>query len=246
MGAKVSVITINFNNLIGLKTTFESVINQDFTEFEYLLIDGDSTDGSKEFLKENSEKIDFWLSEKDQGIYDAMNKGIRNSNGDYLIFLNSGDFFSGTDSISKMISTSNGEDLVYGNLLIQESGKSWIKKYPNRLNFRYFYFESLPHPACLISIRLFEQHGLYDTTLKIASDWKFFILAVARHNCTYKYVDEEISTFSLDGLSSSKANRILLANERESVMKKFFYFYYMAYNLYLKVLGKDLRIHTAN
>ena len=245
MGAKVSVITINFNNLIGLKTTFESVINQDFTEFEYLLIDGDSTDGSKEFLKKNSEKIDFWLSEKDQGVYDAMNKGIKNSNGDYLIFLNSGDFFSGTDSISKMITISNGEDLVYGNLLIQEFEKSWIKKYPNRLNFRYFYFESLPHPACLISKRLFKQHGLYDTTLKIASDWKFFLLAVAKHNCTYKYVDEEISTFSLDGLSSNKDNKFLLANERKSVMKKYFYFYYMAYNLYLEVLGKDIRTHSA-
>ncbi len=240
MGAKVSVITINFNNVVGLKTTFESVINQNFTEFEYLLIDGDSTDGSKEFLEENSEKIDFWVSEKDQGVYDAMNKGILNSNGDFLIFLNSGDFFSGTDSISKMIVNSQGEDLVYGNILVQESGKSWIKKYPNRLNFRYFYFESLPHPACLISRRLFEQHGLYDTTLKIASDWKFFLLAVARNNCTYKYVDEAISTFSLDGLSSNKDNRLLLANERKSVMKKYFYFYYLAYYLYLKVFGKDM------
>lgn len=240
MGIKVSIITINLNNLIGLKRTFESVISQDFPEIEYLLIDGDSTDGSREFIKQNSEKIFFWLSDKDKGVYDAMNKGIKNSTGDYLIFLNSGDFFSGPDSLSKLISNSQGEDLVYGNLLVQETEKAWIKKYPESLNFRYFYFESLPHPACLISRRLFDQYGLYDTTLKIASDWKFFLLAVAKYNCTYKYVDREISTFSFDGLSSKKENIETLENERRSTLKKNFNLYFLFYSLYLWVLGKSI------
>lgn len=240
MGIKVSIITINLNNLVGLKRTFESVISQDFPEIEYLLIDGDSTDGSREFIKQNSEKIFFWLSEKDFGVYDAMNKGIKNSTGDYLIFLNSGDFFSGADSISKLISNSQGEDLVYGNLLVQETEKAWIKKYPESLNFRYFYFESLPHPACLISRRLFDQYGLYDTTLKIASDWKFFLLAVAKYNCTYKYVDREISTFSFDGLSSKKENIETLENERRSTLKKYFNLYFLFYSLYLRVLRKSI------
>lgn len=240
MGIKVSIITINLNNLIGLKRTFESVISQDFPEIEYLLIDGDSTDGSREFIRENSEKIFFWLSEKDFGVYDAMNKGIKNSTGDYLIFLNSGDFFSGPDSISKLISNSQGEDLVYGNLLVQETEKAWIKKYPESLNFRYFYFESLPHPACLISRRLFDQYGLYDISLKIASDWKFFLLAVAKYNCTYKYVDKEISTFSFDGLSSKKENIEILENERRSTLKKYFNLYFLFYSLYLRVLRKSI------
>ncbi len=240
MGIKISVITINLNNLIGLKHTFESVINQDFPEIEFLIIDGESTDGSKEFIEENSEKTDFWLSEKDLGIYHAMNKGIKNSSGDYLIFLNSGDFFSGADSISKLISNSKGEDLIYGNLMIQESKNSWVKKYPQSLNFRYFYFESLPHPACLISRKLFDQHGLYDTSLKIASDWKFFLLSVAKYNCTYKYVDLEISTFSFDGLSSKKENKVILENERRVTLKKYFNFYFSFYNLYLKGLGKSI------
>lgn len=240
MGIKVSVITINLNNLIGLKRTFDSVINQDFPEIEYLVIDGDSTDGSREFIKQNSGKIDFWLCEKDSGIYNAMNKGIKKANGDYLIFLNSGDFFSDSDSISKLISNSQGEDLVYGNLLVQESEKTWLKKYPESLNFRYFYFESLPHPACLISRKLFDQFGLYDTSLKIASDWKFFLLSVAKYNCTYKYVDQEISTFSFDGLSSKKENIVILENERWLTLKKYFNFYFLFYDLYLKVLGKSI------
>lgn len=240
MGIKVSVITINLNNKTGLKRTFESVFSQDFPEIEYLVIDGGSTDGSREFIEEKSEKLNFWLSEKDSGVYEAMNKGIRNSSGEYLLFLNSGDYFSGSDSISKLLSDSQGEDLVYGNILVQESDKSWVKKYPETIDLKYFYFESLPHPACLISRRLFNQIGPYDTSLKIASDWKFFLLAVAKHKCSYKYVDREISTFCYDGISSNQANEKMLAGERKSTLKRHFYFYYLFYGIYLKWVGKSI------
>jgi len=240
MGIQVSVITINLNNKAGLKRTFESVISQNLPEIEYLVIDGGSTDGSKAFIEENSGKIDFWLSEKDSGVYDAMNKGIKNSRGEYLIFLNSGDCFSAPDSVSKLISTSQGEDLVYGNLKVEESDKSWIKKYPENLNFRYFYFESLPHPACLISRRLFDQVGLYDTSLKIASDWKFFMQSIVKHHCTYKYVDQLISNFAYDGMSSTSENIGVLENERRITLKKYFNSYYLLYSIYLRILGKGI------
>lgn len=240
MGIKVSVITINLNNKVGLKRTFESVISQNLPSMEYLVIDGGSTDGSKAFIEDNSEKIDFWLSEKDSGVYDAMNKGINKSRGEYLIFLNSGDSFSTPDSLTKLISNAQGEDLVYGNIKVEESGKSWVKKYPEILNFRYFYFESLPHPACLISRRLFEQVGLYDTSLKIASDWKFFMQSVVKHHCTYKYVDQLISTFAYDGMSSSSENRGILENERRITLKKNFNSYYLLYSIYLRILGKGI------
>lgn len=240
MGIKVSVITINLNDKNGLKRTFESVFSQDFQAVEYLVIDGGSTDGSKKLIEEKSEKINFWLSEKDAGVYEAMNKGIRNSSGEYLLFLNSGDYFSESGSISKLISDSRGEDLIYGNILVQESEKSWIKKYPESLDLKYFYFESLPHPACLISRRLFNQVGLYDTSLKIASDWKFFLLAVAKYKCRYKYVDREISTFCYDGISSNQTNEKMLAGERKSTLKTHFYFYYFFYGIYLKLVGKSI------
>jgi glycosyltransferase involved in cell wall biosynthesis len=240
MGIKVSVITINFNNLQGLKPTFESVINQDFVNIEYLLIDGGSTDGSREFILANAKMVNFWLSEKDSGVYEAMNKGIMNSSGDYLIFLNSGDIFSGKDSISKLISSSEEEDLVFGNILVEDNDKSWIKKYNEKLNFRYFYFESIPHPACLISRKLFDQIGLYDTSLKIVSDWKFFLLAVVKNNCSYRYVDQVISTFSLGGLSSMIKNVESLEYERRSTLKKYFLLEYLAYSLYLKVIRKSI------
>ncbi|MDI1323091.1 MAG: glycosyltransferase family 2 protein [Algoriphagus sp.] len=240
MSFKISVITINLNNQEGLTRTISSVIQQDYANLEYLVIDGDSSDGSKELIEEFAEKITYRVSEKDTGVYSAMNKGIKNSTGDYLIFLNSGDYFSGSDSISKLISNSQGEDLVYGNLLVQESEKTWLKKYPESLNFRYFYFESLPHPACLISKKLFEKVGLYDTSLKIASDWKFFLISVVKYNCSYKYVDQLISIFIYDGISSKKENVEILEYERRTTLKKYFNLYFLFYSLYLKGLNKDI------
>lgn len=237
---KVSVITINLNNLEGLKRTFESVAVQQFPDLEYLVIDGGSTDGCQEYIEQNTEKISYALCEKDEGVYDAMNKGIKRSKGDYLIFLNSGDSFSGPDSISKLISNSNGEDLVFGKILVEESDKSWIKDYPDILTFRYLYYETIPHPACLISKRLFEKIGLYDMSLKIVSDWKFFLIAVVKYKCSYKYVDQVISTFSLGGLSSKAENKEILEYERRTTLKKHFYLDYMIYSLYLKWQKKSI------
>ena len=96
----ISVITINFNERVGLERTFESVFNQTFQDFEYIVIDGGSNDGSKELIEENTEKISYWISEPDKGIYNAMNKGISVAKGDYLLFLNSGDILYKNDVLS--------------------------------------------------------------------------------------------------------------------------------------------------
>jgi glycosyltransferase involved in cell wall biosynthesis len=237
---KVSIITVNLNNHEGLVKTFQSVITQDYPDFEYIIIDGDSQDDSGRFLQENSSKIAFWVSEKDQGVYDGMNKAILKAKGSYLLFLNSGDHFSGPSVISTLIKNSSGEDLIFGNIRIQDGENSWIKKYPFKLNFRYFYFESLPHPACLISKKLFDRVGLYDTDLRIASDWKFFLLAISKQNATYKYVNEEISTFYFDGLSSQKSNSMKLIEERKMTLEKYFKLYFFTYNLYLKLRGQSM------
>ena len=95
----ISIITVNFNDKIGLERTLESVFSQNFRNFEYLVIDGGSNDGSKELLEKNSEKINYWVSEPDKGIYNAMNKGISVAKGEYLIFLNSGDHFKNENSL---------------------------------------------------------------------------------------------------------------------------------------------------
>jgi len=239
MGIKISVITINLNNLKGLKRTVQSVLDQTYPDIEYLVIDGGSTDGGKEFIQDNQNQFSFFLSEIDTGVYDAMNKGIKKSTGKYLIFLNSGDFFSNSYSISTLIKNSNGEDLVFGNILVQQFDKSYVRKYPENLTFKYFYYASIPHPACLISKKLFELYGLYDTKLKIAADWKFFLVAVVKHGCSYRYVDEMISTFRVDGISSLPENSELLENERVMTLKKYFNMKFWLYTIYLEALDKS-------
>ena len=236
---RITVITINLNNINGLEKTFQSVKSQNYLNLEFMIFDGGSRDESLKFLKSHSTEISYWVSEKDSGVYDAMNKGIKHASGDYLLFLNSGDHFFNEEAISSLVKNSSGEDLIYGQLKVVGSDSEWIKTYPSILNFRYFYFESLPHPATLISRKLMVKMGGYDIQLKIASDWKFFLLAVAKYGCSYRLVDKVISVFYLDGLSSQPANQKNLDEERVETMKVYFPWYYRAYKTYLQLLGKD-------
>src|SRR5512145_3080868 len=92
IGNRISIITVNLNNSIGLERTISSVVNQNFCDFEYIIIDGARTEGRLNVIKRYNERLKFWISEPDKGIYDAMNKGLLKATGDYLLFLNSGDF----------------------------------------------------------------------------------------------------------------------------------------------------------
>jgi len=222
MAKKITVITINLNNAEGLRRTIESVSNQRYSEIEHIIIDGGSTDGSLNVIKEYSDKIDFWVSEKDNGIYDAMNKAISISSGYYLNFLNSGDHYSNPLSLEMLISKSANEDIIYGNIRVVEKDTNWIKKYPLRLNFKYFKIDTLPHPASLIKRVLFEKYGLYDTNLQIVADWKFFILSIVKHKASYAYLDKEIAHFYFDGISSNPKYKDLIQHERESTLIKYF------------------------
>ena len=118
--AKISIITINYNDKYGLSRTIDSVLNQTYEDFEYIVIDGNSNDGSKEILKNHDLSIDYWVSEPDSGIYNAMNKGIRVAKGDYLLFLNSGDYLCDNDTIHNVAKEiDGGKDLYYGNAIFK-------------------------------------------------------------------------------------------------------------------------------
>ena len=136
-----SVITINFNNASGLEKTIQSVINQTYKNFEYIIIDGDSTDSSKDKIKKYSSSITHFVSEKDYGIYDAQNKGIKIAKGNYLIFLNSGDCFSDSTVLERVekITTGKQAKLIYGNTnLINNDGSISKLIPPDILNLNYW------------------------------------------------------------------------------------------------------------
>lgn len=219
---KISIITINYNNLEGLKRTVESVVNQTWHEFEYIVIDGGSTDGSGSYIENQSCNIDYWVSEPDKGIYNAMNKGIMKANGEYLLFLNSGDHFYNDTVLEKNHIFLNLKDIIYFNLQVIDEIKAFVKNYPEQLSFSYFVKDTLPHPATFIKKTVFDKVGLYDENLSIVSDWKFFIESICKYNSSYKRIDEILATFYLDGLSSESQNQTLIVDEKQQVLNSEF------------------------
>lgn len=219
---KISIITINYNNLDGLKRTVESVVNQTWKEFEYIVIDGGSTDGSTEYIKTQSANIDYWVSEPDTGIYNAMNKGIAKATGEYLLFLNSGDHFYSNNVLLENHTKISDYDLIYFNLNVVVGETSYIKTYTDSLSFSYFVKDTLPHQATFIRANLFNRVGMYDESLKIISDWKFFMECIFKFNATFIKIDTVLSTFYFDGISSDSANSEFLHLERLSVLNSTF------------------------
>jgi glycosyltransferase involved in cell wall biosynthesis len=130
---KLSIITINYNDVLGLKRTLESVTGQIYSNFEYIVINGGSTDGSKELLEKYTDKISYWVSEPDQGIYHAMNKGIEKASGEYLLFMNSGDLFYNSGILKEVVDHISKYDLIYFDILIRDGNKEYPKVFPKNL-----------------------------------------------------------------------------------------------------------------
>lgn len=198
---KISIITINLNNKDGLKKTIESVVNQTvFDKVEYIIIDGGSTDGSVEVIEEYKDKLHYYVSEKDNGIYNAMNKGIEKANGEYCIFLNSGDYLSENNVLERVFPYLDS-DIVYGNeWKVNERYKGpYEAKYPDKLDESFFRRTSLPHQSTFIKSELLKESH-YSEGYKIISDWKFFIEAF-RSGKTYKHMPFIVSVYDCSGYS---------------------------------------------
>lgn len=224
---KISIITINYNNYLGLQKTVESVTSQTWQEFEYIVIDGGSTDGSADFIESQSETIDYWVSEPDKGIYNAMNKGIAKASGDYLLFLNSGDvLYNDNVLLETKKSLLLDMDIVYGDLwIIGEQGKGFRNRYPDFIDFPFLKQTSLGHPSTFMKKELFYTYGLYRTDLKIVSDWAFFVKVFCRHKVSHIKIDHIIATFYEGGLSTSTVYHQQHFEERKKVLLEMFDLY---------------------
>lgn len=190
---KYSIITVNFNNKEGLRKTIESVIHQTFRDFEYIVIDGGSTDGSLDILHEYNADITYWVSEPDKGIYNAMNKGISKASGDYLNFMNSGDSFYNNDVLAKIADSNLDTDLIIGKdyWYNPKTRKDFATILPCKLEMFTFYKGSLPHQSTFFKRGLFSKEQ-YDEDLKVVSDWKFYIKAIIEDGCSVSYYNNII------------------------------------------------------
>lgn len=214
---KLSVITVNYNDREGLLSTIQSVVGQTFKDYEYIIIDGGSTDGSVEVIRQNKEYITYWVSEPDRGIYNAMNKAIKVASGDYCIFMNSGDCFYTNDVIEKALTFLDGTDIVYGNTHYTDGMIRYSKDEPDLFSF--FYVSCWCHQSTFIKTFLLKKY-LYDDTLRIVADWKFLLQTVIKDNCSFKAIDQNISLYDSTGISST--NKELYEKERTSVLNEMF------------------------
>ena len=222
---RLSIITINRNNAKGLEKTMQSVFSQNRSDFEYLVIDGASTDDSVSVIKRYAELFGNrlrWISEQDKGIYDAMNKGVKMASGTYLEFLNSGDSLVAEDVVGKMYDFLNIEgnpSILYGNMLKDMPGGSILRDKcfaGQNISFLGFYIGTLNHSPAYIRKDLFNKYGLYDDSLRIVSDWKWYLQAIILGNEKPVYVDVDVTLFDMNGISET--NKELEKAERETVL----------------------------
>lgn len=215
---KLSIITVNLNNLEGLRKTIESVCSQSFASYEYIVIDGGSTDGSKEYIRQNARRFSHWVSEPDYGIYYAMNKGIDLASGDYCLFLNSGDYLVNPQVLERFFSSNPEEAILYGNL---ETSRGF-RTYSPQLSYYTFFHGTITHQAVFIKRELFERYGKYNESLSIVADWEFFIKALIGGGCSYRYINETVCWYDVTGISSVSKYQAELASQRERVLKEYY------------------------
>jgi len=201
----LSIITINYNNAEGLERTIESVLRQTYKDFEFIIIDGASSDGSFKLIETHKEKLAYFVSEKDTGIYNAMNKGIRASSGKYLLFLNSGDRLSQSSALEDFIHHPKFVgDIIYGDYKFDEGAKV----YADELSPIYFMRTSLPHQSSLFKKEVFENMGLYDETYSMGGDRAFFIKCYMSEQFKFTHVNYFLTYFDREGVSNSEEHRI--------------------------------------
>ena len=201
----ISVITVVFNAVATIKTTIESLTDQTYQNIQFVVIDGGSTDGTLDVLRQVADRIDYQSSEKDNGIYDAMNKGIAAARGDWILFLNSGDTFASPDVLQTVFKNGAPSDIdvLHGNVVVKGSGK--VLRSPSRIGRRYFYSETLCHQSIFARRETFKRIGAFDPSYRVIADREWLLrLASARGRFTQINVD--VCVWNPVGFSSANIN----------------------------------------
>ena len=212
---KISIVTINYNNLAGLKKTRESIISQTYKDYEWIVIDGGSTDGAKEFLQEHSEEMVYWCSEKDKGVYNALNKGIQHVTGDYVICMNSGDFFYDEYVLEYVCGENPTADIVYGDWVqLFEDGHTVNLYAPKKFSLHFICNGNISHQAIFARADIMK-NSPYDERYKVYADWAKWIELTLK-KCTFQYVPYNICYFMMGGLCCTSNN----LNEERKMLRE--------------------------
>lgn len=243
---KLTIITICRNEAATIAGTIESVLGQKNRNFEYIIIDGASDDGTLEVIHNYENEIDLIVSEPDKGIFNAQNKGILNANGEYICFINAGDSFCNPGITQKVLGMNLLEDIIYGDVIIEmKKGLRYRKKSPSRPSQMYFIYDCLPHPGALFRRSMFDEIGMLDENFPATADYEFFLRSIFGQNRSARYLPFPFAVFKLGGFSIKNEKSELVQNERktaqkmyldESVLKNF-----RKYGIFHVLFGKKLR-----
>ncbi len=220
---KLSIITICYNIKDEIERTCQSITTQTNQNFEWIVVDGGSTDGTVDILNKYKDHMTVFISEPDKGIYNAMNKGIKRARGEYLNFMNGGDCFASSDVVENFINfqAENNADIIYGNCdIVNQKGIRNPANIPANVDKLYFYNGyTINHQASFIKRELFNQYGLYNENYRIVSDWEKWIVFIT-NNCRFQHWQYVVGNFYLGGISS--VNLELHRKEVEAVCAKYY------------------------
>ena len=218
---KISIITVCYNCETGIEGTVKSVVNQTYSNVEYIIIDGQSTDKSIDIIKKYSNSIVRIVSEKDDGIYNAMNKGIDICTGDYVMFLNGGDCLYNKTVLADVVEKYNGQDIIYGNLMLgYNNGTYKMRSQPEVINKFLFINSTILHPASFIKRGLFQKYGKFDEKYAVSADFDFFLRVVFIPEVSLLYLPLVISIFNMGGASNNPKTFTLRHRDRLEIQKK--------------------------
>lgn len=221
-----SIITVNLNNAEGLRKTITSVISQTFTEYEYIIIDGGSTDGSVEVIKDFAAKITHWTSEADNGIYHAMNKGLRQSKGEIITFLNSGDEYIAPISLEIAAGLIKKKHLHAGLFFFDyifhsEEHKKLVSS--NDVTNKYkIYIKGFGHPSTFYMKKILETNGGFDESFKISADRNLYMKMMIQDKLAFSYFPFAVSVFNKGGISTDINYKNVIREEDRRIINKYY------------------------
>lgn len=239
--ALFTIITINLNNKEGLKRTISSLLAQTFTDYEFIVVDGNSIDGSIEVIDGFRNNIHKIIIEKDNGVYNAMNKGLRLATGKYIQFLNSGDELRGAEALRIISENIDGSDLLYTDVELFGGSRLHEKLHPDQISLRYQLTDMICHQAIFASAKLFSLTGPFDEAYRVYGDYDWIMNAIRRKKAKTRHLAEILIRYQEMGLSQSTQTEIQL-REKDAIHNKYFnpflLFIYRIYRIYNKRVYK--------
>ncbi|MBK8846656.1 MAG: glycosyltransferase [Bacteroidetes bacterium] len=241
---KISIITIAFNSAETIEDTINSVISQDYPHIEYIVVDGKSTDGTVAIINKYTNSITKFISEKDKGLYDALNKGIKLSTGDIVGILHSDDLFFDNQVISKVEKafSENNIDSLYANLIfvdrfnISNTKRVWRAGVYHKGAFRRGWMP--PHPTFFVKTKLFQKLGFYRTDLRFSADYELMLRFIHKNNVSTYYLNEFIVKMRLGGISNTDILSKLKAHKEDKIAWQVNNMKSSTWWLWMKPLGK--------